>query len=58
MRRFITFVLLLIAIATLFPLYSRYKVMAAPIPPGVYLGGLELSALKDADEIRSHLESI
>lgn len=58
MRRFITFVLLLIAIATLFPLYSRYKVMAAPIPPGVYLGGLELSALKDPAEIRRHLESI
>lgn len=58
MRRFITFVLLLIAIATLFPLYTRYKVMAAPIPPGVYLGGLELSALKDPAEIRRHLESI
>lgn len=58
MRRFTTFVLLLIAIATLFPLYTRYKVIAAPIPPGVYLGGLELSALKDPGEIRQHLESI
>ena len=58
MRRFITFVLLLIAIGALFPLYTRYKVIAAPIPPGVYLGGLELSALKDPAEIRQHLESI
>lgn len=32
--------------------------MAAPIPPGVYLGGLELSTLKDAAEIRQHLEAI
>lgn len=58
MRRFTTFVLLLIAISTLFPLYTRYKVIAAPIPPGVYLGGLELSALKDPSEIRRHLEGI
>lgn len=58
MRKFTTFVLLLIAISALFPLYTRYKVIAAPIPPGVYLGGLELSALKDPAEIRRHLESI
>ena len=58
MRRFITFLLLLIAIGALFPLYTRYKVSAAPIPPGVYLGGLELSALKDSVTIRQHLESI
>ena len=32
MRKFITFVLLLIAISALFPLYTRYKVIAAPIP--------------------------
>ncbi len=32
--------------------------MAAPIPPGVYLGGLELSALKDPADIRSHLERV
>jgi hypothetical protein len=57
-RRFITFVLLLIAIGALFPLYTRYKVMAAPIPPGVHLGGLELSEIKDPVAIRQHLESI
>lgn len=58
MRRFTTFVILFLAILALFPLYSRYKVMAAPIPPGVYLGGLELSALKDGTEVRKHLEPI
>ncbi len=58
MRRFTTYVILFLAILALFPLYSRFKVMAAPIPPGVYLGGLELSALKERDEIRQHLEPI
>jgi len=58
MRRFTTYVILFIAILALFPLYSRFKVMAAPIPPGVYLGGLELSTVKDREEIRQHLESI
>ncbi len=28
------------------------------MPPGVHLGGLDLSDLKDAAEIRRHLESI
>ncbi len=58
MRRFTTFVILFLALLALFPLYSRFKVQAAPIPPGVYLGGLELSALKDPAEIRQHLEPI
>ncbi len=58
MRKFITFVLLFVAISPLFPLYTRFKVMAAPIPPGVYLGGLELSALKDPAAIRTHLERV
>ncbi len=58
MRRFTTFVILFLAILALFPLYSRFKVQAAPIPPGVYLGGLELSALKDPADIRQHLEQI
>ena len=58
MRRFTTYVILFLAILALFPLYSRFKVMAAPIPPGVYLGGLELSALKDGVEVRKHLEPI
>lgn len=58
MRRFTTFLIFFLAILALFPLYTRFKVMAAPIPPGVYLGGLELSALKDPAEIRKHLEPI
>jgi len=58
MRRFSTFVVIFLAILALFPLYTRFKVMAAPVPPGVYLGGLELSALKEPDAIRQHLEPI
>ena len=42
----------------IFPLYSRYKVAAAPVPPGVHLGGLDLSDLKDTAEIRRHLDQI
>ncbi|MCL4862535.1 MAG: serine hydrolase [Caldilineaceae bacterium] len=58
MRRFLTFVVTLCAILALFPVYSRFKVAAAPVPPGVYLGGLSLSDLKDLTEIRHHLEGI
>lgn len=58
MRRFATYFLILIAILALFPLYSRYKLTAGPIPPGVLLGGLDLSNLKDPTEIREHLERI
>ena len=58
MRRFTTFLIFFLAILALFPLYTRFKVMAAPIPPGVYLGGLDLSALKESSEIRAHLEPI
>lgn len=58
MRKFITFVLLFVAISPLFSLYTRFKVWAAPIPPGVYLGGLELSTLKDPADIRHHVERI
>ena len=58
MRQLVTFIVLLIAILALFPLYSRYKLTAGPIPPGVLLGGLDLSDLKDPAEIRAHLERI
>ncbi len=47
--------MLLLAI---FPLYTRFKVAAAPVPPGVHLGGLNLSTLKSTAEIRQHLEQI
>ncbi len=53
MAKFLRFVLLLIALLSLFPLYTRYKATAAPIPPGVYLASLDLSHLKDAAEIEA-----
>jgi hypothetical protein len=56
MRKFLRFAFILVIILALFPLYTRFKVAAAPVPPGVYLGGLDLSDLKDPAEIRRHLE--
>jgi hypothetical protein len=58
MRRFLQFVIVAILILAVFPLYSRFKVAAAPVPPGVYLGGRDLSMLKDPAEIRQHLDQI
>ena len=58
MRSFLRFVLLLLALLAIFPLYTRFEVSAAPIPPGVRLGGLDLSAVKDKQEIRKHLDRI
>ena len=53
MARFLRFTLLLIAFLSIFPLYTRYKAAAAPIPPGVHLASLELSHLKDPAEIEA-----
>jgi hypothetical protein len=47
----------LVAVLAIFPLYSRLKVEAAPVPPGVRLGGLALSDMKDTAEIRTHLQA-
>ncbi len=58
MRRFSTFVIVLLLLLAVFPLYTRFKVTAAPIAPGVYLGGLDLSTLKDRAEIERHLAQI
>ncbi len=58
MQRLITFIIFLVAILALFPLYAHFKTTAAPIPPGVYLGGLELSDLKNIPEIEQHLEGV
>lgn len=58
MWRLTRWILIACAFLALFPLYTRYKVAAAPVPPGVYLGGLDLSDLKDPAEIRRHLEAI
>jgi beta-lactamase class A len=57
MARFTTFVVILIAVLALFRAYTHFKAVAAPVPPGVYLGGLDLSDLKDKATIRQHLES-
>jgi len=56
--RFITYTLLLIVLLSLFPLYSWYKQVAAPIPPGVRLGGVDVTGMKTIDEIRAHLDPI
>jgi hypothetical protein len=56
--RFIHFTLLLIAVLALFPLYSHYKQAAAPVPPGVRLGGVDVTGLKTVEEIRNHLDPI
>ena len=58
MRRFIYFILIIVAVMAIFPVYTRFKVSAAPVPPGVYLGGLDLSDLKDTGEISQHLDRI
>ncbi len=55
-RRFFTFMVVLVALLAIFPLYSYLKRGAAPIPPGVFVGGLALSDMKDPAQIRSHLE--
>ena len=41
MAGFLRFALPLIAVLSIFPLYTRYKASAAPIPPGVHLASLE-----------------
>ncbi|MFO7634835.1 MAG: serine hydrolase [Caldilinea sp.] len=56
--RFINFTLLLIVLLSLFPLYSYYKQVAAPIPPGVRLGGVDVTGMKTVEEIRTHLDPI
>lgn len=56
--RFIQFTLLLIIILSLFPLYSHYKQVAAPVPPGVRLGGVDVTGLETTEEIRAHLDPI
>lgn len=58
MGRLISWTLVAIAILSLSRFYTRYKEMAAPIPPGVHLAGMDLSALKDPAQVRAHLEQI
>lgn len=58
MRRLLTIILVTVFFLSLTRFYTRFKAYAAPIPPGVHLAGLELSALKKPTEIRKHLEAI
>src|SRR5215204_703598 len=58
MSKFLQFAIVLVLILALFPLYTHFKVRAAPVPPGVLLGGLELSEVKDTAEIRQHIDRI
>lgn len=58
MRRLIYFVIIAVAVLAIFPFYTRFKTTAAPVPPGVYLGDLNLSDLKDVDEIGRHLNGV
>ncbi len=57
MAGFLRFALPLIAVLSIFPLYTRYKAAAAPIAPGVHLASLELSHLKDPADIETALVS-
>jgi len=57
MNGFTKFVLTLILILSIFPLYTRYKASAAPIPPGVHLGGVEMGRVKDAAEAAALLDT-
>ena len=56
--RFVILTVLLVGVLALFRLYTYYKDAAAPIPPGVTLGGIDLSSYKDRAEIREQLEPI
>ena len=56
--RFLIFTFLLVAVLSLFPLYSYYKQAAAPVPPGVTLGGVDVTGLKDPAAIRAHMAPI
>ena len=58
MRRFTTFVIFLLCGLALFPLYTRFKAYAAPIPPGVTLADVDVDGIKDVAEIRSHLQEV
>lgn len=58
MGRFLRFVFFLILILSIFPLYTRYKAAAGPIPPGVYLAGMEMSRYKDRVEIAEKVRDL
>lgn len=55
MPKFFRFVLSLILVLSIAPAYSWYKGQAAPIPPGVHIGGVEMSRYATAEEVRQAL---
>ena len=57
MNGFTKFVLTFILLLSVFPLYTRYKASAAPIAPGVHLGGVEMGRVKEVAEAARLLES-
>lgn len=57
MNSFTKFVLTLILILSIFPLYTRYKASVAPIPPGVHLGGVEMGRVEDVAEAAALLDA-
>jgi beta-lactamase class A len=57
MARFLRFVLFLIIILSLFPLYNRFREGAAPVAPGVHLAGMEMSRYKDVEEIERQIRA-
>lgn len=58
MRRLLLTILALFFILYPARFYTQFKAAAAPIPPGVLLGGLDLSALHERDTIAEHLASV
>lgn len=44
-----------LAVLALFPLYTNYKRMAAPVPPGVHLAGVDVSFLREPAAIEAVL---
>ena len=56
MRKLITISLVVVGLLMLTRLYSNFKISAAPVPPGVTLGGVDVAGLKDPAEIQATLE--
>jgi hypothetical protein len=54
--RYWYFTISVLVLLALFPLYTNYKQLAAPIPPGVHIDGVDLSRLKDPAAIQAVLE--
>lgn len=56
MRKLISISLVVVGLLMLTRLYSNFKITAAPVPPGVTLGGVDVTGLKDPAQIQATLE--